>query len=575
MTARARRGVRWGIVFGAGAAVAGAQTAAVTVPCRGQRVDSIHIYSQAPTVTGVRSVPVVAEVVRAVHVTTRETVIERFLLLHVGDACSERRRAESERVLRAQPFLADATVQVVRSGSGGVNLEVNTVDEVAAVFSATLKPKAPVFTGLRLGDANVSGGGVYAAGMWWHERALRDGYAARVTDYQFLGQPVQATALAARNPLGGEYHLDVQRPFLTDLQRVAWRAQQGEADDYVRFVDAAGGIHADRLTRAYTDVGGLTRIGPPGRLALVGLSVSHESESASNAPIVISDEGTAPDSSGPWAAGFASHSVSRVNALLGYRNLRFVRATGFDALQHTQDIPVGIQIGGLIGKSAPLGDRVTDRDMLFGADAYAGAASSRSALRFQAMGEVRRVLDSASWDGLLGSGRVAEYQKIGMSQTAMASVEWSGGWRARVPFRVTLAGVDGGVRGMPEGVEQGARRGIMRLEDRFDMRSPFGETADFALAVFADAGRLWAGDAPFGTTTPMRYSAGFSLLTAFPARSAQMWRLDVAFPNVPGRGVRLALRLTHTDATSVFWREPADVAVARERSVPASLFNWP
>jgi len=97
----------------------------------------------------------------------------------------------------------------------------------------------------------------------------------------------------------------------------------------------------------------------------------------------------------------------------------------------------------------------------------------------------------------------------------------------------------------------------------------------FALAVFADAGRLWAGDAPFGTTTPMRYSAGFSLLTAFPARSAQMWRLDVAFPNVPGRGVRLALRLTHTDATSVFWREPADVAVARERSVPASLFNWP
>ncbi len=571
------RGSPW---FAAGAlcvawvGAANAQAAQPSVPCRGQRIIAIRIVSQAPSVAGVRNVPVVSDVARAAHMTTEPDVIDRFMLLHVGDVCSERRRAESERVLRAQPFLADATIVVVPSGAGGVELDVSTIDEVALLFSATVNSTGQLLTGTRLGDGNLGGEGVYAEGDWWREAGLRDGFALHATDYQFLGRPYQAMAVAARDPLGGEYHLGVQRPFFTDVQRVAWRVQQGEADDYVRFVDGAGAVHADHLGRTYADLGGLARIGPPGRLALLGLSVSHEAERLGTAPLLITASGAAPDPTTVFDGHYVAHSASRLNALIGYRNLRFVRDTGFDALRNTQDIPVGLQVGTLLGRSAPfLGSRA--HDMLIGGDVYAGAASNRAALRFQTTAEVHRELDSATWDGLLGSGRLAEYQKIGTTQTFITSLEWAGGWHVRVPFRVTLAGTDGGVRGMAQGTEQGGRRAIARLEDRIDLGSPFGGTADFGLAAFADAGRLWAGDVPYGVTTPVRTSEGLSLLAAIPARSARLLRLDLAFPNVPGQGVRLALRLSYEDRTIVFWQEPRDVAMARERSVPTSLFSWP
>lgn len=562
-----------GAVGGAWPGTVGAQAPQV-VPCNGQRIDALRIVSVAPSVAGVQRIPVVSGVARQLHVTTRPSVIEGFLLLHVGDRCSELRRAESERILRAQPFIADATVQAVKNDVGGVDLEVHTIDEVEVVFSATVRAKMPLLSQLRMGSANVNGEGIYAVGSWWHEPAFRDGLSIGVTDYQMFGRPYQGTVQASRNPLGGSFHVGLQRPFLTDLQRTAWRAQQGKAVDYVRFVDPTGAVHAMRAERAYSDIGGLVRIGPPGRLLLLGMSVSHEGEHPGAAPLLLSSSGVAPDSSGEFAGRYTGHSVSRLNALVGYRNLRYVRTTGLDALRNTQDVPVGIQAGALIGKSASfLGS--ADQDMLVGTDIYAGWASARSGLRFQASGEARRSFNGPAWDGVLGSGRLAQFQRVGESQMLMGSLEWSGGWRVRVPFRMTLAGVDGGIRGMSEGREQGGRRAIMRVEDRIDLGAPWGSTADIGMALFADAGRLWAGDVPYGVSTPLRYAVGFSLLAAVPSRSARMWRLDVAFPRVPGRGVRVAFRLSRSDQSTVFWRDPRDLRRARERSVPASLFNWP
>ena len=560
-------------VAGAWPGTVGAQTPQV-VPCNGQRIEALRIVTVAPSVAGVQRIPVVSEIARHVHVTTRPNVIERFLLLHVGDRCSELRRAESERILRAQPFIADATVQAVKSDSGGVDLEVHTIDEVELLFSATARAKMPFLTQLRMGSANVNGEGISAVGRWWHEPAFRDGLSVGLTDYQMFGQSYQGTVQAARDPLGGSYHFGLQRPFLTDLQRTAWRVQQGEAVDYVRFVDPSRVVHAMRAERAYSDIGGIVRIGPPGRLLLLGMSISHEGEHPGTAPLLLSSGGVAPDTSSEFTGRYTAHSVSRLNALVGYRNLRYVRTTGLDALRNTQDVPVGIQAGALIGKSASfLGS--ADQDMLVGTDIYAGWASARSGLRFQASGEARRSFNGPAWDGVLGSGRLAQYQRVGESEMLIGSLEWSGGWRVRVPFRMTLAGVDGGIRGMSEGQEQGGRRAIMRVEDRIDLGTPWGSTADIGVALFADAGRLWAGDVPYGVTTPLRYSAGFSLLAAVPSHSARMWRLDVAFPRVPGRGVRVAFRLSRSDQSTVFWRDPRDVARARERSVPASLFNWP
>ena len=130
------------------------------VACRGQRIDSITIDAQAPTVSGLRRVPVIGNVVRETHVVTRDNVIRGFLLLHVRGRCSELGRAESERILRAQPFIADASIEVLANDRGGVDLDVHTIDEASLIVSGSVASGAPSVRGARLGSANLSGLGI-------------------------------------------------------------------------------------------------------------------------------------------------------------------------------------------------------------------------------------------------------------------------------------------------------------------------------------------------------------------------------------------------------------------------------
>jgi hypothetical protein len=265
------------------------------------------------------------------------------------------------------------------------------------------------------------------------------------------------------------------------------------------------------------------------------------------------------------------HRIARINALWGVRDIGFVRVRGFDALTATQDIPVGFQLGTQFGRSlTALGAR--DDDIFMSGDLYLGAARENMGARVQLQGEGRRSNDLNQWDGVVTSGRAAQYLKVTDAQTAIASVEWSGGWRMRIPFALTLGEPRGGVRGYSDETRPGGQRGIVRLEDRIVLGRPFG-VGDAGIGFFADAGRLWAGDVPFGESTPVRTSVGFSILASVPPRSARLWRLDVALPvNGPHR---LEMRIVSNDQTSFFWREPDDVLLAREKTVPSSIFNWP
>ena len=354
---------------------------------------------------------------------------------------------------------------------------------------------------------------------------------------------------------------------------IAWRARSGSSNELIYFEPVRTEKHGVRLRRQYYDVGGILRIGPPGRLSLFGGSLSGERETPAHSAVLVTPTGIAVDTSSIFFGRFAAHRIARVNALWGVRDIEFVRVQGFDALTATQDIPVGFQLGTLFGRSLTvLGSH--DDDIFMSADLYIGAAARRVALRVQLQGEGRRANDQNFWDGILTSGRVAQYVKLSEGQTAIASAEWSGGWRMRSPFALTLGDALGGVRGYRNATGPGAQRAVLRLEDRLFVGRPFG-WGDAGIGLFADAGRLWAGDVPFGVSTPVRASAGVSLLGAVPPRSARLWRLDLALPlNSDGRH-QLELRIVSTDRTAFFWREPRDVQLARERTVPSSIFNWP
>src|SRR5688572_26315013 len=215
------------------------------------------------------------------------------------------------------------------------------------------------------------------------------------------------------------------------------------------------------------------------------------------------------------------------------------------------------------------------KDLFVASDLYVGFGTPRVTTRLQVQGEGRKARDAEKWDGLVGSGRVSNYWRVTDRRTRMVSVEWSGTLRVLVPHALSLELPDGGVRGIRNTSTVGGRRGIARVDEQFYLGAPFS-FGDFGIAYFADAGQLWAGDLPYGERTPVRASAGAALLLAVPMRSTRMWRLEFAAPinREPGSS-RWVVRLSHSDRTTFFWREPSDVDAARARAVPASIYSWP
>jgi hypothetical protein len=142
------------------------------------------------------------------------------------------------------------------------------------------------------------------------------------------------------------------------------------------------------------------------------------------------------------------------------------------------------------------------------------------------------------------------------------------------PVQLTFRDPEGGLVGSPAARDAGGRRIVGRVEERWVLGWP-RRRASIAFAAFADAGRIWAGDVPFGKTTPIRGSLGVSVLTAFPAGGKRIYRVDFALPVNPGPGgSRFAVRFHSADRTGAFWREAHDVARARSGTGPVTMLRW-
>jgi hypothetical protein len=558
----------------------GQSLAALPVPCKGEVITSIDINPAPPfRVTGDRIWHRAGRLAAKQHMTTKAAVIRRFIALQVGDRCTELRRTESERILLAQPFLADATVRAYPDGSGGVILGITTVDEVSLIVGLGVNAQSPNFRKLKLGEANLFGDAMYLAGEWkkaGRQGAMfRDIYSGRFFDYQFVGRPYQLMVQGGRREITGtsDWDTELSHPFLTDLQRLSWRTTAGNADGYYYFQRPNAVPVGVLVGRSYSDIGGVIRFGPPrGRLALIGGSLSFEDEDPATAPSVVTDTGVFADTSTALINRYTKHQTARVNGLWGVRNVRFLRVTGFDALDGVQDVRTGGQIATLVGKGVTF-LRGKEADWFASTGMFAGMGSERRYIALDIAGEGRRG-ESGDWDGVLAHGRGALYLKPWANHTLLTDLTWSGGWRQRIPFQLTFVDREGGLRGFRSSDVGGARRLVARVEDRY-VFGRYKELATLGVAGFAEGGKLWAGDAPFGVNTPLSASLGFSILGALPPQSRRMWRADFAFPVKGDRRGGLEVRISSTDLTRTFRIEPRDIRNSRARSVPSNVFNWP
>ena len=545
-----------------------------SVPCKGQIISRIEVSARPPfEVKGDGYQRRLARQLTDLHATTNPDVISRFLALKPGMGCSELRRRESERMLRAQPYLADATVTAYPDDAGGVYLAVVTVDEVSILLGGGGSGATPYLRSFRLGEENLMGEAVSVVGQWRYSEDFRDNFSARIIDYQFMGRPWHMRAEGARNELGGNWELELSHPFFTDLQRISWRSTAGSREDYRYFRRPDQNSAAVMLQRSYGDIGGVVRVGPPGKLGLIGGSLSYEDEMPQDRPVSVLEGETRADTSTVLIDRYDRHTVTRVNLLAGFRDIRYLRVNGFESLDGNQDMRRGFEITTVLGRGVGLLGGL-EKDVFASANVYAGAGTPELFAAVEGTIEGRRHSRSERWDGVLGSGRFATYVKAAPRHTVLTSLEWSGGWKQRIPFQLTLADKDGGPRGYRDSWAAGGRRAVLRLEDRVFL-GHVKEFASVGVAPFADFAKLYRGDVPFGVNTDINAAVGFSILASVPQRSQRMWRLDIAYPLERDSGARLRVRLIGRDFGRVFWKEPADVNRNRERSIPTSVFNWP
>jgi len=502
------------------------------------------------------------------HQTTAQGLVRRFVTLEPGMRCTEFRRSESERILRAQPFIADATVKTTQVGDS-VHVDVSTVDEMPVVVGARLRGTS--IQAFNLGTMNLLGAGLHVEGRWEQGRTYRDGYGGKIAHQQVLGRPYGLLLEGQRRPLGELFTVALHHPFYTDLQRVAWHSGYSRSKDFARLRRSNRTELLQPVDRAVWNVGGVVRVGPPRRLGLVGAMVLGERlEPRHEFLLVDTVTGSAlPTTDTAGVRRYFTSNVTSVAGVLGLRALTYSRMRGLDALVAEQDVATGTQIGSLMGL------KPSGRESFASMDAYIAGRTRRSFAGARLEAESRVDLERQEWQHLIASGRAAWYFRPAERWVSELSVEGAGGWRTILPFQLELGDRRGGVRGYARSLEAGGQRLLVRLEQRADLMRYRQTRAAIGAGIFADAGRMWASDVPFGVTTPIRSSIGAAILAAVPANSQRTMRAELAVPFMRAQGARAELRFTVREPMRGFWFEPQRISWARLTAVPEQIFHWP
>ena len=546
-----------------------AQAADSTTHCDGERISAIDVVrSERVAIDRAHTPGFLRAVLKPLlyGAPTRAEAITPYLQLHVGGTCTALARTESERLLRRLPYLADARVTTTSDGSGGVRVTVETTDDLRPVIG--LGVKGSQFNDLELGSTSIGGSGQLAALRWRDGGAFRDYLGARYTHYHLLGGPNLAQFAIARTPLGSFTSVSVQRPFLTDLQRVAGFGGYLKDDGYLEFARRDGEPLSLRTARERVDGGFAARLATHGVGSwLAGALVMHEQRSSGDDAVRITDRGLLDTTAVELRQRYPNTSITRAGIVLGARALTFVKATAFDGLESVQDVGRGIQLSTVFGRGIS-----GDHAPFLAGDLYTGVGTARNFIGLRVQAEARR--DGAGWGNEVLSGRLAWYSRPSARQTRVVTVEYAGASVDSIPFQLPIADGTTGMRGYSGSRLSGGQRVIARAERRF-LFPGLGKAFGWGAAGFVDAGQMWKGRVPFGESA-FRSSAGLSLLAAVPRASRSVARVDVGYPLVKDPHAKgVDVRVSYSVAARAFWREPAALARVRVMNPTADIFSWP
>lgn len=520
------------------------------------------------------------------HARTRESVIRRELLFREGDCYSSYLLEDSERILRATGYLADADVFSLRQPNGTYDVIVETRDEWSTRIEASAG--SGEVSGVELREDNLMGRGIRVAAFLKEQQGERV-YGGRIATPQLFGTHLDAQVSLARTPIGVSAAERVTWPFRGETTR--WAVRQSIARDernFQYFVQPAPGEGLERrlfpVERTNWDAGLVRRFGRRGHLSLLGLAVAGERWAFPQDTLgpVRDDEIPAEDLPGGGVVpGLAPVSATRLVLLAGQRRVTFDRRRGLDAVHGAEDVELGADVEAAVGRTLSAFSTDDDLSLDFGVTASGdlpGGVLAGMRMVLETKRDYRAPRDALSWRDSFGQLDAWSYwhPTPESRHTVVLAARVSGGWHARVPFQLTL-GTRSGLRGYPRQVFAGERRAVVTAEHRAYLAWPFPRLFDLGSAVFVDAGKTWAGDDPFGRNSPVLLAGGAGLRFAFPPRSRRTFRLDLAFPLAPEfrpRGLQISIGTGQAVGRTAVDGDP-QIERSSRRPVGSSLFDYP
>lgn len=470
------------------------------------------------------------------HPSTKAGVVRRILIVHPGDRFDVRRLAECERLLRAQQFLYDAQIVPVAWDGTHVDLEVRTRDIWSLRVGANLRHAGETTTTrFSLQDSNFLGYGKDV--VLAHAREVeRTSYVAGYRDRNLFGSRARLELWYTDSSDGLHETFRLDRPFYSLDAR--WAG--GFTAERERRVDSLYRLNK-RINRFHHDAdfaqiyGGLSPGLVGGRSARYSVGVTyddHEFTRVQNPP-------TAPPANRrlvyPWA------SVALVAD--GFETIR-----DLDKIDRTEDLNLGYQASFQLGWADPAfgADR---RSLVYGAS-FADGWRPRPGLLL-----LYDAVANGRWERQLGVR--------GLLATASARLFWrdfgghnlyvglSGAFAHYADYNEQLLlGGDNGLRGYPQFYQDGNRRFLVTVEQRFYRPKEYFHLVRFGAAVFFDAGRCWFTGETYKANLGVLKDVGVGLrISSSRSASATMVHLDVALPLDGRRGIRGVQWLVTTSET--------------------------
>ena len=474
------------------------------------------------------------------HITTRPPAIERKLLFRRGDPYDPRVLAETERYLRSLDFLYDADIVPIRYQGNRVDLLVTTRDVWTLSTGAGFKRSGGANTfQAHLEESNLLGTGRVFE-LKYADDPDRRSSRLRYIDQALFDTRTELRLWYADNSDGYRQVFDLARPFFSldtrwsaaikwiSDQRLERLYSQGEVVE--RFVHVAdrveirgglsSGYHNGRTRRwsaGFTFERSQFRdefsLDPP---------VGDDSYGGYHPPGSVG----LPNDRQPSTLPPSGRQLSYF--WVGFEQVEdgFVTLENMDQINRSEDFNLGHEWHARIGWSDPT----------WGGDESQAIVEAQLSSGWKIRSRQNLFLDgwaSGRWgsggsENVLAGAELRYYFRNFGPHRLHITLRADAAWNLD-PEKQLLLGGDSGLRGYPRRFQDGDRRFLVSIEQRFYTPWELFNLVHVGAAIFADAGRAWyeAGEKGLGTLRDV----GFGLrLGSSRSSKGQMVHLDVAFP---------------------------------------------